>query len=248
VKNTPCILIGRPEPAASRLAARVRAAGLDPLLAPAFRLAGPASPRETATRLRSLLPVNWIVLPSPAAVTHTLQLVDIGALRSCRVLVPGPGTARVARDSGLDRIHAPARDFTTEAMLELEALQHVSGQKVLICAASGGRQTLGRRLARRGAQVERLEVYRRIPLDLPEPIRTRLPGCHRLVIVASSGAILARLVGNLEQVEGTPAARALWLVPSPRVQVQAKELGLKRIQVVPGMDHEAVVEAAAQVR
>ncbi len=241
--NDTLLLIARPEPAASRLADKARQAGLESVVAPAFDLAGPEDPSRVAGQIRAFAPFDWMVLPSPAAVRHTRDCLK-GDWPECRVLVPGPGTARVAREAGLERVLVPGAEFTSEAMLDLPELADVSGARVVICAASGGRRRLGNALVERGAEVLRVQVYRRLPLPPPRGLEARLAGAGRVQVVASSLAILEHLLDAGSGWRCRMPASVGWLVPSPRVADRAWALGQEQVRVVPGMDDSGVINAA----
>lgn len=216
---------------------------MEPLLAPVMQTCEAAFPDRIRTVLRDSLPADWIVWPSPAAVEHTLALIGPEALAGVRVLVPGQGTARAARSAGLDNLLVPESGFTSEAMLDLEALQEVEGLRFLLCTSAGGRRMLEHTLRSRGAHVTRIPVYRRLSLPIGDRMVQHILAARRLVVLASSASILTALHSALPADAWERVRRAPWIVPSRRVRGMALEVGIERIQVVAGVSDDAVLQA-----
>ncbi len=57
----------------------------------------------------------------------------------------------------------PDGGFNSEAVLSLPCLQQLTEKKVLLCRGESGRELLAQTLSQRGAEVETLPFYRRLP-------------------------------------------------------------------------------------
>ena len=77
----------------------------------------------------------------------------------------GQGTVRALAAHGVHGCIAPEQRFDSEALLALPELQaeRVAGQRVLILRGDGGRELLAETLSARGALVDLVSCYRRLP-------------------------------------------------------------------------------------
>jgi uroporphyrinogen-III synthase len=109
--------------------------------------------------------------------------------------------------------------YNSETLLQAKALQQVSGKRILILRGQHG-------LARRGAEVEYAEVYRRVVPGHGFEIFNQLtaPAFPTLVILTS-----AEGMHNLFKLVDAAAAQALcrvpWLLISERMRESALNLG-----------------------
>ncbi|KEQ18313.1 uroporphyrinogen-III synthase [Endozoicomonas numazuensis] len=127
----------------------------------------------------------------------------------------------------------------SEALLQLEGLQQVSGEKILILKGKGGRELLETTLRNRGAQVDCLELYERQKPDYPENCLNRLIKEHAInVILTSSGEILANTADYL-----SPALsqECCLVVPSERIARMPEAQAFKRVYTAQGADNHAMI-------
>ena len=96
---------------------------------------------------------------------------------------------------GMPKVTASTLGMNSEALLALNALRMIRGEKILIVRGCGGRETLKNELESRGAQVEYMEVYRRESVAYPSgELASELKKSIDIITV-SSGETL----DNLEQ-------------------------------------------------
>ncbi|WP_257255030.1 MULTISPECIES: uroporphyrinogen-III synthase [unclassified Endozoicomonas] len=127
----------------------------------------------------------------------------------------------------------------SEALLQLESLQQVSGEKILILKGKGGRELLETTLSNRGARVDCLEVYERQKPDYPKDYLNRLIKDHAInVILTSSGEILANTTDYL-----SPALsqECCLVVPSERIARMPEAQAFKRVYTAQGANNHAMV-------
>jgi len=86
----------------------------------------------------------------------------------------GRATANHLTEAGLSVSIDPGQGFTSEQMLEHEALQAVAGKFVLIVRGANGRSLLGNVLSERGADVHYLDTYERKVAGVTGPDITEL--------------------------------------------------------------------------
>ena len=136
----------------------------------------------------------------------------------------GERTAQVLEAAGLD-VERPERDMSSEGLLALPGLKQVQGQRTLIVRGEGGRQLIAETLRARGASVDSLCCYRRVPVShRADDVVARVEPADLIMI--SSGEGLELLSGLLQPREHTNLAAITLLVPSPRVAERAPGPGL----------------------
>lgn len=153
------VLVTRPEHQAGELVAAIEAAGGEALVFPVLRIEG-RDRRDTEADARSLPAADIVVFTSRNAVEHGFALHAGGAGRIAAI---GPATARAIEAAGGKVDIAPGSGFDSERLLQAEELQHVAGRNVRIVRGDTGRELLADTLRQRGARVDYLSVYRRLP-------------------------------------------------------------------------------------
>jgi uroporphyrinogen-III synthase len=238
------VLVTRTGDEGRALADKVRDQGLAALHLPLVRLLGPVDP-ERILRQFALLPrPDGLILTSREGVRQAAGLGFLQILKNIPTVVPGRGTRSLALAMGLEQVHCPSAPAgNSEAMLAMEVLQGVAGQRWLVLAADDGRRLLDATLQARGAQVDRLTVYRRVP-EPPDPAALELleEHAHWITLVAS-GSALDRLASDLP--------RALWdklccqamIVPSDLLRLRAGEHGASRVILSAGASDRDMLEA-----
>ncbi|UQZ91175.1 uroporphyrinogen-III C-methyltransferase [Deltaproteobacteria bacterium Smac51] len=130
---------------------------------------------------------DWLVFTSPnGAETFLNQLYDSGrdarSLANLKIAVIGPGTADALKPFGLKADLIPSDDYVAEGLLEALKKEGMKGLKVILARAKDGRDVLPEGLARAGAEVTDLAVYK-----TTNPIWSEsLPGIPDLVTFTSS--------------------------------------------------------------
>lgn len=241
MRDSTLVLVTRTRPAGRVLADRLQQRGLEALECAPFELEGPERPRAVAEELRASLPADRVILTSQEAVRRAVELAGSDAFARALVIVPGQGTASVARECGLDNVIYPERHGTSEAVLGMPELRDVDGLDVLILAAEGGRGLIGETLARRGAEVERLHVYRRVTRPLPEGIERRILEAPAVVTLAASLEAVTGLCDGLGEAARERLLGQPLVAPSDRVARQAARLGFRKCRVADGAGHDAML-------
>ena len=152
------MLITRPEPGGSETAARIRALGLEPVLAPLLAV--------------RLLPAR---LPEPGTVQAILATSGNAiaglppATRICPLLAVGDATAERARAAGFTHVESAGGNALDLATLARRRLKPAAGPLLLACGRGHGLE-LVTALRAEGFRVLRRTVYRTEPVrSLPEP-------------------------------------------------------------------------------
>lgn len=136
----------------------------------------------------------------------------------------GHATAELLAAAGLD-VAIPADRADSEGLLQLPALQEITGKRFLLMRGVGGRELLRRSLEARGARVDVLELYRR---ELPPAAAQQwqaLTQAPDIVLLTSPDALR-----HWQQVAGAGALQPAWLVVSERMAEMARASGARVLQ------------------
>jgi uroporphyrinogen-III synthase len=121
----------------------------------------------------------------------------------------------------------------------------IAGQKILIIRGEGGRETLKQQLQERGAEVQYLELYRRVSptfsVQHPNPLPALLKEGSIDLLTVTSGQSLEYLTKLAEDQKSVLQALPL-LVPSARVAELAKSSGFEKLLQSRGAGDAEVVD------
>ncbi len=247
------VLVTRPEAQQAELCRAIEAAGGTALRLPLIRidpLQDPERERFLSSCMQDLDRYQLLLFVSSNAAREGAQrILDYWPQFpiATDVFAIGPTTAATL-NSLLDcAVQQAPTGMTSEDLLDLPRLQQVSGQRIGIFRGVGGREILGQTLEQRGATVDRLEVYRRTPVDYPATrMETLLAQGGINVATVHSGESLDQLIA----VSGNNKKRLTLLpllVPSQRLAVQAAAAGFCHVIDTKGADAPAYVAALQEI-
>ncbi len=228
------VLVTRPAGQAGGLADAIERAGGMAVRFPALEIQG-REPAIVERELSALPAADIVFFASPNAVEFGFEAAAPGS----RLAAIGPATASALRARGREpEICAPG-GFDSEALLEQPELKDVRGRVVRIVRGDRGRELLAATLRERGATVDYLSVYRRLPArhsqaELDELERLWRDGAIDIVTVMSVET-LDNLLTALPPYcrDALPAARLV--TPSKRViQTAADQVPAVRATLAPG--------------
>lgn len=242
------VLVTRPEPAAARLADAFAAEGAVVHRVPALVIA-PVEDTKSAEHLGDrLADVSVVVFTSVNAVEGFFGLVPgVASDRLPAVaLAVGRATAEALRARGVAGVRTPRGRSDSEGLLSCAQLgaRKVNGRLVAVVKGEGGRDLLGKELARRGAEVVEANVYRR---RAPQRLAEMLAAVRESVDIVTVTSAEA-----LENLAGAAAWTASWLsdrmlvTVSERVAGIARARNLSRVSVAAGPDAASIVDAAVR--
>ena len=155
----------------------------------------------------------------------------------------GDGTARALAAFGVTA-QTPGPDMTSEGLLALPDLLGCGGERVLLVKGEGGRDALAGELAARGARVETLACYRRVPPALARgDFAAALARWDIGLIMISSGEGLANMLALLSPEETSKLKDIKLLLPSARVAEAAAAAGFRQCLVAGNASDNAMLRA-----
>ncbi len=243
------ILITRPRQQANILMALIKSLGGEAIRYPAIEIT-PIATRQTLPKmLRPHHDSDMAIFISPnaaALVARSVSLLGSNTL----VAAIGPSTAATLQAHGVVVDIHPKAGFTSEALLQDEALQNVVDKKIVIFRGEGGRPLLGDKLKSRGADIAYVELYRRgLPkpdADLTATVKERLIKGEISHVVVTSVEGLDNLCTLLDPDAHKILQSAILVTPSERVVKRAEKRGLLSSPVLAkGPDDRSLLEAIA---
>lgn len=164
----------------------------------------------------------------------------------------GIGAATIAAfaDYGIDAHggNAATQTMTSEALLAVNDLQQLHGERILILRGVGGREQLATALRERGAQVDYAECYRRSEPELSAEQKTQLQAMAFDAISVNSQETLQNLWQCLPSAARELACRCALIVPSERVAAAARQLGFTHVITADNAGTQATVMALVKIR
>lgn len=222
------VLVTRPEHQAHHLCQLIETEGGASVRYPALVIK--ARPDRAAVRA-AIGPADrydLIIFISGNAVRFGADFLD--HRRDVPLAAIGQPTAAALNAAGYRVSVMPAEGASSEELLAMPQLAHMSGQRVLIVRGSGGRELLAEALTARGATVQYAEVYTREPARPSAQLQAEIEQLWRQggirAYAATSVELLEALVGIV-----TPRSRELMdstalVTGSHRVADAAGRLGL----------------------
>lgn len=240
------ILVTRPSGQADGLCERLVAQGHEAIHIPAIEITGLAHNTMLDAFVSRLDRFDLVVLVSVNAVREGLAKILEQRAWPQRTQLAGVGLSTTAAIEalGLRVDHVPEHEFSSEGLLALPALQDMQGKKVAILRGSGGRDTLFETLTVRGANVEYVEVYRRVPPAASvQPLQRLLREDAPDVITATSNETLQNLFDMAGDESRSILLGTPLVVASARQAALAARLGFTQGAVIAGhASDEAMAE------
>jgi uroporphyrinogen-III synthase len=264
------VLVTRPEHQAENLSRLIEQQGGIAVRFPSLEIV----PKDDAGRIKSTLAnldkFQWVIFISANAVNFALK-ANSGKIARIIPLCPpfskggdkyppfekggqggfaavGQATAQAMKMAGLPVDLVPEQGYNSEALLAMPLLQQVEGQKFLIVRGEGGREQLATTLRSRGAEVDYLEVYKRvIPKIDSLPVAELLEQQRLDVITVTS----AEALQNLGLMLGEKNKKLLSIIPlvvvSDRIRCIAADMGFNRIAVTDSPIDAAILDTVINV-
>ena len=229
------VLVTRPQPQASALAASIAAFGGDPVVLPALAI----EPLEVVAPDAH----DLVIFVSAHAVQHGGRYITKS--ESTKIAAIGQATAHALATANLPADFVPISGSTSEALLEHPLLATLAVQRVLIVRGEGGREALREAFTARGATVTALEVYRRVRASAStadiNALETRWAE-HEIDVVTTTSVDTFIKLTELLTDRGRELLRATpLLAPTERILDAAREWGWNGEGLVSGGADDAAI-------
>jgi uroporphyrinogen-III synthase len=230
------VLVTRPAEQAEALCSLIEQAGGVAVRLPLLAAAPVANPAAAAAHLDAARDDDIWIFTSANAVRFAAAL-DSG--RWPRTLAAaGKATAAALREAGRSAVFAPAAGDGTPGLLADPAFAAVRGRPMLIVTGESSLPDLAAGLRNRGALVEQLAVYRRVPVGQPQAaVAAALDRCDAAIV--TSAEVLAQLWSQTPAASRPRLLRLQLALPSPRVVEEARKFGFERPPLLPARVSDA---------
>jgi len=241
------ILVTRPVRQSENLCYLIEQQGWQAIRFPVIEIQAKELSLQDKHHVQHIEQYQYLFFVSANAVNFALPLFNgkIQGLKQISSVAVGKATYRALLNNGIRHVLVPEQGFNSEAILAMPELQNLTGQSCLIIRGDGGREILANTLRERGAEVDYLEVYRRVlPCHDTRVVEMDLLNKSLTAIVIYSGDALHNLVKMLAKQEIKKNLLNVTLVViSERVQTLAKEIGFKKIIVADQASDTAMINA-----
>lgn len=223
------VLVTRPDSRGEQLVEMLSQQHIFAIHQPLFRLeAGRELPLlpSTLSRLNS---GDYVFAVSKNAVDfadNTLRQIGFKWRSDLHYFAVGQGTAHHFAFLSEQAVRYPLKFANSEGLLDLAAMQDLQGKTVLILRADSGRELFATQAKERGANVQIIECYQRLKLDVD--LAEQLSLCKRAgidTIIATSGEILNYLVEHTVENDQAWLKTCRLVVVGKRVAAIARQLG-----------------------
>lgn len=240
------VLVTRPAHQADNLSRLIAERGGSAIRFPTLAIAAMDDPCPIKNTLARLDSFQWLVFISANAVTMHSYYIDggkINCVKSTRIAAIGQATAQALALAGVPADLLPESGYNSETLLAMPQMQQINGQNFLIVRGVGGREELATTLRSRGANVEYLNVYKRIIPDSDSSQVCLLLVQDKLdVITMTSAEALQNLLIMLDNEYHQRLFAVPLVVISDRIGQIAAGLGFNRIAVTNSPSDQAILE------
>lgn len=240
MNNNVKVLITRPEKPGKLLTQKLNKAGIYSFSQPMFDYQVYSNLNEVNSLLGTLNnPI--IIFVSVAAVEYAQQILPLSQWQYTHVISVGRATQQALQQLNISS-DCP-KNQASEGMLNLPVLNKINNKDILIVRGNGGREHLAEQLHERGANVAYLESYQRIWREVGNKQISLWQAKELNCIVATSNAILEKIVSLLSNTDKTLVNRYLWIVASKRIAENAKALGATNVINANGASDDNILSA-----
>jgi uroporphyrinogen-III synthase len=228
------VLVTRPTEQAAEWTRDLVLAGIDAVSLPLIEIVPPEDPAAVARAWQELADYQLALFVSPNAVGQFFALCPEGVRWpfDLQAASPGPGTAESLRQHGVPEIRLvtpmlDAPQFDSENLWAVLAEQDWQGRRVLLLRGATGRDWLVHQLEERGARIDAVQVYRRMPpvweASEHANLRQALAEPSRHIWLFSSSEAIDQLE---ELAPGADWSRTRAIASHPRISARAARLGV----------------------
>ncbi|SFN82124.1 uroporphyrinogen-III synthase [Formivibrio citricus] len=230
------IWITRPRNQSAGLRSLLEQVGAIPVLLPLLEIAPPLDTAPLQQALQNLDNYDLAVFVSPSALEKVFEHLPCPWPAGLPVAVMGPGSAARARELGIPAVIQPTGQFDSAGLLTEPALQDLAGKRVVLFRGESGREELPQTLRTRGASVDCIGAYRRLPpiFDETRLVAELAAGCDGIVVSSSEAAQhLFRLAGDKTRQQ---LQSQLYFAPHTRIVETLRGLGASSVRLTAAGD------------
>lgn len=239
------VLVTRPDERGKQLVDLLNQSGVVALHLPLFTFEKGNDLENLPSKLSQLNAGDYVFLVSKSAVdfsVNTLKEIGFQWREDMQYFTVGQRTAQYFASQSERAIYYPIAQENSEGLLALPAMQQLAGKQILILRGNGGREYFSEQATERGAKVEAIECYRRVPISYNNEEQTSI--CKRSgvdTLVATSLDILYALIEFVPENEQNWLKSCRLVTVSSRIAEAAKQQGWQKILLSPKADNQSLL-------
>lgn len=227
------VLITRPEHQAKKLASDIQAHAGIPIFFPTIEIVPADNTMPISEIFKKIDHYDFVIFISPNAVLQSARYIHHfwpAWPKKTKIIAIGPGTESTLKILNLSVDYRPEKNFNSDGLLALPALQNPKQKKILICQGENGCLSLINTLEKRSADVNTLNLYKR---QCPRLIKNNIPRQNEVdVIICTSNTGLKNLLSLLHAYWHDALFDKQLLVISPRIAEFAEKLGFVKAPLI----------------
>ncbi|MBL1261947.1 MAG: uroporphyrinogen-III synthase [Thiotrichaceae bacterium] len=229
------VVVTRPAHQAEHLCHLIEQAGGTAIRLPVIEITAPDDIQAAQDKLSQLENFNTAIFTSANAVEGLFKLAPplFSWPPNTQVAAIGKRTASILRAHAIPVNIIPNQEFNSEVLLQSDAMNSVSGKKIMIFKGTGGRTLLSETLTERGAYIETIDLYQR---------KRPNKGLRNIQQAGKSGSIDLFVVTSNEGLQNlfemATTNEQEWLLTTPLVVISERTAQLAKTL---GFSHNSVV-------
>lgn len=242
------VLVTRPDQRGQELVEMLAERQIFALHQPLFRLEAGRELLQLPSLLSRLNSGDFVFAVSKHAIdfaAETLQQTGFHFRSDLHYFAVGQSSANHFCAKSEQVVYYPLLSENSEGVLQLAQFQHLTGKNLLILRAETGRDLLANEAQKRGASVQYVECYRRIPVE--ENLSEKISLCKRAgidTLVVTSGEILLSLMEHCFEEDKEWLINCRLIVVSRRLAHMAKNFGWEnhKVSISPKADNSSLLQ------
>jgi uroporphyrinogen III methyltransferase/synthase len=160
------VVITRPQEQAAEFAGLLRAQGARVIHFPTIKIVPADDWRDLDRAIGAIGDYQWIIFTSVNGVGHFFRRLreqgrDLRDLKGIRICAIGPATGGAVEERGI-RVDLVPESFISESVIEAFRKEDIKGSRILLPRAAVARDVIPAELAKLGATVDVVTVYRTV--------------------------------------------------------------------------------------
>lgn len=235
------VLVTRPQAQSAKLVSLINEAGGEAIPFPVISIEPVPA---TQWQVDSLDHCDWLIFVSRNAVDSFINGWHQSLPEQVQLAAVGHATAEAMLQAGLPVDCRPEASTGSEGLLQMPAMQTMTGKRVEIVRGEGGREWLADTLTARGASIGYIEVYRRRLARHDRQACIQAMHADKLVCTSVAGIDnLCRLLTGFK----VELLRKPLVVVSDRLKTHALELGFRWVEVSSDASDSAVLHTLIEM-
>lgn len=245
------VLVTRPDERGKELADMLNKAGVASIHLPFFSINAGRELNDLPNKYHQLKSGDYVFAVSRNAVHYankTLRNTGFAWRKELNYFAVGQHSAEVFAATAEIAVRYPSQHEMSEGLLALPEMQQLEGKRILILRGNGGREYFAEQVKLRGAEVDIVECYQRVPIEYDNLEQTSI--CQRAgisTIIVTSVEILTYLMDFVPENEHNWLRECRLITISQRIAKQAQQFGWDNIIMADRADNTSLLQAVLNI-